>query len=143
MLTKVSGLSTDTSIDKLAPLLDHAPLLREGFLDPWLLVLCGLLWDLAPGQGARMCLLHNGKSTVEISLTHWNSFSTEDRVQEKELVHSSASLEPSEDDTLLPSLVISPPGKMALWVSVQTSITGRVKLQEVLPSSTLDLDAVL
>lgn len=49
-----------------------------------------------------MCLLHNGESTVEISLTHWNSFSTEDRVQEKEFIHSSASLEPSEDDTLLP-----------------------------------------
>lgn len=54
MLTKVSGLSTDTSIDKLAPLLDRAPLSREGFLGPWLLVLSGLLWDLVPGQGVRM-----------------------------------------------------------------------------------------
>jgi hypothetical protein len=51
---KVSGLSTDTSVDELAPLLDHAPLFREGFLGRWLLVLSGLLWNLAPGQGARM-----------------------------------------------------------------------------------------
>lgn len=36
---KVSGLSTDTSIDKLVSLLDRTPLIREGFLDPWLLVL--------------------------------------------------------------------------------------------------------
>lgn len=42
------------SIDELAPLLDRAPLFREGFLGPGLLVLSGLLWDLVPGQGTRM-----------------------------------------------------------------------------------------